>query len=576
MSVERQLAGFLRREVFATITLALLRIGANIVDVVAVAIIGFLSLSASQILSGDVPVLSLMGVDLVISEVNFVLITGLALGMFIFRSLMSSWVLFLVASVIAKADKKLSMRIMSRLHMSNFPENTTSSDLEGIRTVISHSIPALGSFSRSLLVLLGELSLVLMIFGFLLFQDFWLSMFLLFSASSTLFFANRQVSKRIEALAAASNELYAESNHLISKVWRILPTRVLSGALLNSADEVSNARKKSAQVSGRLQAWASLSRPMIEAGLMVSASAVTGFVLLTSDIASSIGLLASVLVGGFRIFSALVPLQQALTGIRESSTKLKPLMNHLAANQSLMFAELPEVTLNKSLIPLEVKNMSVRLADGSPFISLNQSLGKGKKLVVVGESGSGKSTLLKVLAGIRHPDSGEVLIFGQSASTVYYSALNLGVGYLGQTVPSQSENLIRNQHDDGENNAVLPELLDSLGLGSLDIGGAQSRDKGFSGGELQRFWLASVLADKPDLLFIDEPTTGLDKKSRSAVASLLDNYVVNGGTLVVSTHDELIMFGADEAIQLGNQKLFEKETFIEKNSEELGGGFEQY
>ena len=196
-----------------------------------------------------------------------------------------------------------------------------------------------------------------------------------------------------------------------------------------------------------------------------------------------------------------------------------------------------------------------------PVCALNDvtlGLAEGSFTAVTGPSGSGKSTLLHLLSGLDKPTKGAVLYRGKNL--YQYNDNQLSVlrrrrfGFV-----FQSYNLVKELT--GYENMLLPVMLDGKRpdeayltrvIDMLGIGDRLSHLPGaLSGGQQQRFSIARALANKPSVLFADEPTGNLDGKAGREVLTLLRtvNYEL-GVTLVLVTHDRQVAEQADRIIQL--------------------------
>lgn len=188
------------------------------------------------------------------------------------------------------------------------------------------------------------------------------------------------------------------------------------------------------------------------------------------------------------------------------------------------------------------------------------SFEKGEFVAITGPSGSGKSTLLHMLGGLEYPTSGKV--FFQGADLLAYNDNQLSVlrrrrfGFV-----FQSYNLVKELT--GYENILLPVMLDKKKpdqgyidklIDMLEISDRTSHLPGaLSGGQQQRISIARALANKPAILFADEPTGNLDGRSGREVLSLL-RYVGRelGVTLVLVTHDLAIAEQADRILALSD------------------------
>jgi len=190
-------------------------------------------------------------------------------------------------------------------------------------------------------------------------------------------------------------------------------------------------------------------------------------------------------------------------------------------------------------------------------------------IALIGESGSGKSTLLGILAGLDDGSSGEVHLLGQPLHQMneeQRAALRARqVGFVFQSfmlVPTlnaqenvQLPSLLRGDSD-RQSREQARELLTLLGLGErLHHLPAQ-----LSGGEQQRVALARAFSGRPGLLFADEPTGNLDRKTGDRIADLL--FSLNrdfATTLILGTHDEQLAARCDRRMRLRDGKLWEEQ-----------------
>ena len=189
---------------------------------------------------------------------------------------------------------------------------------------------------------------------------------------------------------------------------------------------------------------------------------------------------------------------------------------------------------------------------------VNLSLTDGSFTAITGPSGSGKSTLLHLLSGLDKPTKGSV--YYQNKDLYKYNDNQLSVlrrrrfGFV-----FQSYNLVKELT--GYENMLLPVMLDgkkaderyiNRNVEMLGIGDRLSHLPGaMSGGQQQRFSIARALANKPSILFADEPTGNLDGKAGREVLTLLRTVSHELGiTLVLVTHDMKVAEQADRVIQL--------------------------
>ena len=190
--------------------------------------------------------------------------------------------------------------------------------------------------------------------------------------------------------------------------------------------------------------------------------------------------------------------------------------------------------------------------------NINLSFEKGKFTTIIGPSGSGKSTLLHCMAGLDSITSGKVLLNGQDISKLSEDGLSkLRIEMFGFIF--QSFNLIPvvNIYE----NIVLPINIDNKKIDEkyvdniINILGLKDKINKFpnelSGGQQQRVAIARALANKPEIIFADEPTGNLDTKTTNEVMNLLKKCVNEfGQTLIMITHNNDIAQMADKVITI--------------------------
>jgi ABC-type Fe3+/spermidine/putrescine transport system ATPase subunit len=216
---------------------------------------------------------------------------------------------------------------------------------------------------------------------------------------------------------------------------------------------------------------------------------------------------------------------------------------------------------------LHVSNLSFSY-DTSPILSnINFKAEKGGHISIIGESGCGKSTLLKLLYGILEPNAGDIYweehkILGPDFKLVPGESF---LKYLSQDFDlmpfiSVAENVSQflSVFYPEELKVRTAELLEMIQMTEF----AQTKVKYLSGGQQQRVALARVLAQKPELLLLDEPFSHIDNARKNNLRRNLFNYLKKENiTCIVASHDtnDILSF-ADEIIVLKNQNIVAKGT----------------
>lgn len=189
---------------------------------------------------------------------------------------------------------------------------------------------------------------------------------------------------------------------------------------------------------------------------------------------------------------------------------------------------------------------------------------KGKFTAIIGPSGSGKSTLLNCIAGLDTVSSGKVMLKGKDISTLNENKLSKlrseEFGFIFQSfnlipVINVYENIILpiSIDDKKVDKKYIDSIIDKLGLKDK----INKFPNELSGGQQQRVAIARALANKPKIIFADEPTGNLDSKTTEEVMDLLGSCVKDfGQTLVMITHNNEIANMADICIEIKDGKLY--------------------
>ncbi len=166
---------------------------------------------------------------------------------------------------------------------------------------------------------------------------------------------------------------------------------------------------------------------------------------------------------------------------------------------------------------------------------LTLTVARGECFGLLGPNGAGKTTTIEILEGLNAPDTGDVQVLGlRWATDERELRQRLGIQLQETQLPDkltvvETLRLFRSFYDRGPG---VDELLQVVELEAKRDG----RVGKLSGGQKQRLSLACSMAGAPDLLFLDEPTTGLDPQSRRQLWDTLRRFRAGGGTILLTTH----------------------------------------
>ena len=204
--------------------------------------------------------------------------------------------------------------------------------------------------------------------------------------------------------------------------------------------------------------------------------------------------------------------------------------------------------------------------DGVPvLIGIDLTIKEGDFLAIIGPNGSGKTTLVKVILGLLQPSAGRVELLGQPAGAL---ADRGKIGYIPQKAtnidpffPASVEEVVgmallaRGRPGGSPGKDARGRIL-----GALEAVGMAEFAKGsigrLSGGQQQRVFIARALVTSPRILFLDEPTTGVDAETQTAFYDMLDRLNRKEGlTIVLITHDIGIVNKHVTSVACLNQRL---------------------
>jgi energy-coupling factor transporter ATP-binding protein EcfA2 len=203
--------------------------------------------------------------------------------------------------------------------------------------------------------------------------------------------------------------------------------------------------------------------------------------------------------------------------------------------------------------------------------NINLDIERGGFIGIMGRNASGKTTLVKQFNGLLKPTRGRVRLEGVDTRKSTAAELSRRVGYVFQnpndhlfadSVEDEIAFSLRNRGaDESEITKAVAEMLDEFELGRY----RKSYPRNLSGGEKQRVALASVLAGRPEIIVLDEPTRGMDYILKKKLVSYLDDYRRRGNTVIMVSHDVETIAECAQRVVL----LSEGRVVVEGNKREV-------
>jgi iron complex transport system ATP-binding protein len=238
---------------------------------------------------------------------------------------------------------------------------------------------------------------------------------------------------------------------------------------------------------------------------------------------------------------------------------------------------------------IEIKDLSYQYglnSNGNSFkLSIqNLEIARGNFVSIIGPNGCGKSTLLKILAGINTPFSGSVKIDGCNYSELNRKEYSKKISYVPQSIPSifpfsvyeivmmgRTPYLNFMGFEKKEDRSIVEEAMEILELNHI-------RNKGIneiSGGELQRVFIARALAQRSEIILLDEPNSHLDIQHQIVIFDLMAKLCSDKKFTVIAVSHDLNMVGiySDEVVFMKEGRIAiygdKKSIFTKENISEI-------
>jgi ABC-2 type transport system ATP-binding protein len=188
---------------------------------------------------------------------------------------------------------------------------------------------------------------------------------------------------------------------------------------------------------------------------------------------------------------------------------------------------------SKSVVLAQLCDVFKRFGHTEALKGVTLTISPGEVVALLGPNGAGKTTALHILLGLRRPDRGEALLFGQDPrvprARAEIGATPQEIGFPAHLSVREGLELVRSHYPRPLAISLLQEQFRLQELMLRQLGG-------LSGGQKRRVAVALAFVANPRVVFLDEPTTGLDIESRLELWTAIRGYVRDGGTVLLTTH----------------------------------------
>lgn len=213
---------------------------------------------------------------------------------------------------------------------------------------------------------------------------------------------------------------------------------------------------------------------------------------------------------------------------------------------------------------ISVKNLTKKFGDFTPVNGISFTVKKGEVFGFLGANGAGKTTTIKMLCGILNPTSGDAAVGGYSVMNEP-DKVKTNIGYMSQRFSLYNDLTVEeNINFFGGVYGLEGKVFDERKKWVLSIANLEGKENlltdSLPGGIKQRLALGTAVIHKPEIVFLDEPTSGVDPISRRNFWDLINNLSSEGTTVFVTTHyleeaefcNNIILIDAGNLIAQGN------------------------
>jgi ABC-type multidrug transport system fused ATPase/permease subunit len=569
-----------RKVVFAT----LLQVGLAILDLIGVAAIGILgALSVTGIQSQQpggriLEVLRILQIDEFSFQSQVALLGLSACIIFMLRTILSILVIRRVLIFLSSQGAQISTKLLNKILSQSLLQIQSKSSQEIVYSLTAGvSSITLGVLATTV-ALIADISLLFILLLALLAVDPIMALSSVFFFGLMGFVLYRSMSVKAQELGITYSKLIVINNEKVIEVLDSYRESVVRNTRQNYVKKTSKFQSRLAHVLAEMQFMPSLSKYVIESGMVIGAVLIAGVQFAIHDAPTAVASLSVFLAAGTRLGPAVLRLQQNLIQIKGaagSATSTLLLIDSLATSRLLSDTD-TELKHEHDKFVADIEMSAVSFSyPGTKVLALssvNLEVTGGQSVAIVGPSGSGKTTLVDVLLGLLEPREGSVSISGVSpkeaiekwSGAVAYVPQNVAVINgtirenitLGYPVGVEVDEHVR----EALRLAQLTEFVTGLPYG-LDTNVGERGSK-LSGGQRQRLGIARALFTNPKLLVLDEATSNLDGQTESDISDAIRS--LHGQvTVVLIAHRLSTVKTVDQVIYLSNGKILAKGSFDE-------------
>lgn len=570
-----------QRKIIAIMILQILMGGLDLLGVIAIGILGALSVTGLQSnqpgnrVSNALKLLHIQGATF---QEQAVVLGIIAVALLVGRTILSIFFTRRILFFLSRRGAKISADLISRLLSQPLLVVQSRTTQETVYAVTTGVVVIMLQVLATAVVWIADLALLVVMMGGLLFVDpvTAIATFLVFLLVG--FFLYKFMHVRAGNLGIENSTLSIKSNEKIVEVFASYRESVVRNRRDYYARDIGQLRYSLANTSAELGFLPYVSKYVIETTVVVGAVLIGAAQFIFQDASHAIATLAIFLAAGTRIAPAVLRLQQGTVTIKSGLGAASPTLDLIdALGNSPMTENINDrvdVIHEGFISEVDIEGVSLTYPNkiGPAIENVSLTIPAGTSIAFVGPSGAGKTTMIDVLLGVLNPDYGSVLVSGLPP-LLAVAKWPGAVSYVPQDVVIAAGTI-------RENIALgypLEEATDELVMGALEIAhldvfvaglpdgiDTQVGERGakISGGQRQRLGIARAMFTRPHLLVLDEATSSLDGETEASISDAI--HALRGSTtVVIIAHRLSTVRNADQVVYLSDGKMLASGTFEE-------------